>query len=199
MNIFVLSKNPRKAAKWLCDKHINKMIIESCQMLYIAIWVCWWNNHIEDKDPRLNTAPLNSKNQRGFARPKMFINHPCSKWVRESINNYLWLCNHVHEMCLEYQRRYNREHLLYSHVLWLLANIPEQIPKIPLTDFALAMPDVYKKYDTPVKCYRAYYLGDKVRFAKWGYSEIPWWYLKGVLSKDEKFINNNRIIINLSM
>ena len=33
MNIFILDKNPIKAAQLQCDKHVVKMIVESGQML----------------------------------------------------------------------------------------------------------------------------------------------------------------------
>ena len=33
MNIFVLDRNPSRAAHMMCDKHVVKMIIESAQML----------------------------------------------------------------------------------------------------------------------------------------------------------------------
>ena len=36
MNIFVLDKDPREAARMLCDKHVPKMIVESGQMLSTA-------------------------------------------------------------------------------------------------------------------------------------------------------------------
>ena len=36
MNIFVLDKNPIKAAQQHCDKHVVKMIVESGQMLSTA-------------------------------------------------------------------------------------------------------------------------------------------------------------------
>ena len=36
MNIFILDKNPVKAAQMLCDRHIPKMIVESAQMLSTA-------------------------------------------------------------------------------------------------------------------------------------------------------------------
>ena len=39
MNIFVLHWKPRKAARWHVDKHICKMIIETCQLLYTAHWI----------------------------------------------------------------------------------------------------------------------------------------------------------------
>ena len=36
MNIFILDKNPIKAAQLQCDKHICKMIVESAKMLSTA-------------------------------------------------------------------------------------------------------------------------------------------------------------------
>ena len=40
MNIFALSQDPKEAAKAHGDKHVVKMILESCQMLYTAHWIC---------------------------------------------------------------------------------------------------------------------------------------------------------------
>ena len=37
MNIFILDKSPEKSAEFLCDKHVPKMLLESCQMLSTAI------------------------------------------------------------------------------------------------------------------------------------------------------------------
>jgi len=44
------------------------------------------------------------------------------------------------------------------------------------TPFVQAMPEQYKDSD-PVKAYRAYYIGDKVAFAKWNNKRNPpkWW------------------------
>ena len=36
MNIFVLDKSPVQSAIYMCDKHIVKMIVESCQLLSTA-------------------------------------------------------------------------------------------------------------------------------------------------------------------
>ena len=37
MNIFFLSRYPNEAAIALCDKHIPKMFLETCQMLSTAV------------------------------------------------------------------------------------------------------------------------------------------------------------------
>jgi hypothetical protein len=36
MQIFVLDKDPKKAARMLCDKHIVKMVVASAQILSTA-------------------------------------------------------------------------------------------------------------------------------------------------------------------
>jgi hypothetical protein len=57
-----------------------------------------------------------------------------------------------------------------------LNNIPQNINLGDITDFAQAMPDAYKNQDA-VAAYRAYYLGEKARFAKWRMGNIPTWWL----------------------
>ena len=37
MNIFFLNPDPKISAQMLCDKHIPKMLLESCQMLSTAV------------------------------------------------------------------------------------------------------------------------------------------------------------------
>ena len=39
MNIFALHWRQRKAARWHCDKHVVKMLLETVQLLYTAHWV----------------------------------------------------------------------------------------------------------------------------------------------------------------
>ena len=39
MNVFVLDKNPKKAAEYHCNKHVVKMILETCQMMTTACWI----------------------------------------------------------------------------------------------------------------------------------------------------------------
>jgi hypothetical protein len=45
------------------------------------------------------------------------------------------------------------------------------------------MPDKYKDADA-VTAYRAYYIGEKRRFAKWPDGKIPKWYLDGCAEYD---------------
>lgn len=149
MNIFVLDKNPKRAAQMLCDKHISKMILESAQML------CTCNNE------KGNIAPYKSTHK----------NHPCSKWVMSSLGNYNWLLNHSLEICKEFNRRYKKIHKSCNVIKWCEKNKPNfKINK--RTAFVQAMPKEYKQKNA-VKAYREYYLHEKLRFCKWRCSKKP--------------------------
>lgn len=145
MNIFFLSLNPREAARLHCDKHVIKMIIESAQMLYCAHWV------------------LNS-DLPSTAYKKAHMNHPCSKWVRESLTNYLWLCYLAKELCAEYKFRYGeyKTHKTEDHINWLLQNYPPNLAYIGFTVPPQAMPIEYKKPDV-VDAYQTFYRESKMK------------------------------------
>lgn len=154
MNIFILDEDPIIAARSLCDKHICKMLLESGQML-------------------CSIHPAGSSPWR-----RTHYNHPCTIWARTSKSNYEWLAIHGLEICAEYTRRYKKRHKSEDVLIWCAENIPKEIPEGPLTPFAIAIKD--KKYHTgnAVSSYRAYYLGEKSRFAKWRYCQPPEWWTK---------------------
>jgi hypothetical protein len=145
MNIFVLSRCPRTAARLHCDKHVVKMILETAQLLYTA-------HHV------VGTPELPEG-----AYKKTHANHPCALWVRESQANYRWLAELGWWLCKEYQYRYGEQktHKTERHILWLKAHVPA-LPDCPATLVRQAMPDEYKCRD-PVQAYRAYYLESKVK------------------------------------
>lgn len=147
MNIFVLDFEPNKAAQLQCDRHVIKMILESAQMLCSAV-------SVHDKARDVPYKPTH-------------INHPCTIWARETRSNFLWLVKMSKELAVEHQLRYpkSREHKSAS-VIRYCENLSFVIPKGPLTDFAQAMPDVYRN-DCPVAAYQEYYRKDKARFATW--------------------------------
>lgn len=119
MNIFVLDEWPHLAAKDHCDKHVVKMFLESAQMLSTAC--------------RLSGLDVGYK-----ATHK---NHPCSVWVRQSLQNWCWLRELAYCLNEEYKARYNKPH----HKSWLvIESLPEpDLPDIGLTPFAQAMPEQY--------------------------------------------------------
>jgi hypothetical protein len=106
-------------------------------------------------------------------------NHPCAIWSRESLTNYLVLCELGLELCYEYTYRYGRRHKSQDVIEWCVINKPN-IVDIGYTEPPKAMPDEYK-VDSVVESYRNYYRGAKVSFAVWKNREKPFWFEEKVL------------------
>jgi len=154
MNIFVTDSDPIKAAQNLCDKHVPKMVLESCQMLCSVF------------EPGI--APYK----------RTHYNHPCSIWVRTSLENYFWLIEHAWGITEEYTKRFGKLHKCSSVLFWVTENCKKlHFPLKEQTQFVQAMPPEYKVPDDPIMGYRNYYKGAKARFAKWnkGTSAPDWW------------------------
>jgi hypothetical protein len=155
MNIFVLDENPQIAAQMHNDKHVVKMILETAQLLCGVHWVTDSQHLIPYK--------LSHKN------------HPCSIWVRECIENYIWLCDLGLSLCEEYTYRYGKRHKSQDIIEWALVNKPELKENGDITPFALAMPDECKK-TSAVDSYRLYYITHKSNISSWKNRNKPYWY-----------------------
>lgn len=105
-------------------------------------------------------------------------NHPCAKWARASVSNYVWLCQHGIALCKEYTHRYGRIHKSQEIIEACIDHIPS-ISGDEFTDPPQAMPDNYKKSDF-VRAYRAYYIGEKLSFSNWKNREVPDWIVSGI-------------------
>lgn len=150
MNIFFLHSNPRKCARWHGDKHVVKMILESCQLLYTCHWLC-----SPDGPPMLHCAP------NGGYKPT-HRKHPCNLWLLESLDNYIWLVELTRELLLEYKFRYgNKEHKCEEHLQWLYVVHPRNLERRGFTLPRCAMPDEFKISRNPIVCYRLYYKKSK--------------------------------------
>jgi hypothetical protein len=111
-----------------------------------------------------------------------YVNHPCTKWVRESSANYSWAASHFQELALQYELRFGKKHktwLDHGIDLWrtpYFLSWKSLEEKKGLTPFAQAMPDEYKN-ECAVTAYRTYYKNDKKRFARWerGVNPPYWW------------------------
>ena len=163
MNIFILDKDVKKCAQYHCDKHVVKMILETAQLLCGV-------HHMTAHDTAHVPYKLSHKN------------HPCSIWTRESLSNYIYLCELGLELCNEYTYRYGKRHKSLDVILWCIINRPKISDK-GFTEPAKAMPDEYKVEDV-VESYRNYYRGAKMGFAVWKNSHEPKW-LKNNLVEEE--------------
>ena len=164
MNIFFLSSIARNCARYHVDKHVIKMILEACQLLYTCLWI---------HNPKcLKNAPLTKSGSRGYK--KSHENHPSAKWVRESNGNYQWLCELGIELCDEYEYRFDKVHASREHLEWLIKQ-DSGIEKQKCTKMIQVVPEKYID-DFPIRAYRAYYMGEKNYLAKWTRRNTPHWY-----------------------
>lgn len=148
MNIFFLHGDQRVCARMHVNRHVVKMILEYCQMMDTA-----W--HVQD--PHQERFRPHCK--------KAYINHPCTRWVRESRDNYRWLACLALELCREYTFRYGKIHKLHPHICALVSNVPD-LPDNGLTVFPQAMDDQYKR-PQPIDAYRNYYANGKTHLHTW--------------------------------
>ena len=157
MNIFVLDLNIEKCARYHCDQHVVKMILESAQIACTAL------------------------NVRGFTTPykSTHVKHPCVLWAGASFANLQWLKKLARALNREYRYRYRsvRDH----RSLAVIDRIEGMtFASIGLTDFPQAMPERYRVPGDPVAAYRNYYAGEKLRFARWTRRRKPAW-IEGAL------------------
>lgn len=181
MNIFVLDKDPVKAAQLQCDKHVVKMIVESAQMLSTAHRVLDGTmSRIPSKSGKTTVKhyELDDVEADLIYYKAVHYNHPCTLWTMESDSNYRWHWEHLFALCEEYTYRYNKMHKT-EMVMWPLRSAPNNIPKGPMTPFPLAMksnPECMFPED-PVKSYKLFYETKQDRFKmNWTKRPVPEWF-----------------------
>ena len=168
MNLFYLNPNSEASARNLCDKHVPKMLLETCQMLSTAV-----RNqvpHLIKGDTVYKTA---------------YPNHPMTKWVGDSYYNFMWAFTHAKQINAEYNYRFGKIHKserILDTIHRFKQDIHESYCKndnMDMTTIPQCMPDQYKNKDNPVEAYRNYYFHEKKYFAKWekGRSK-PYWFIE---------------------
>lgn len=176
MNRFILDTDPQIAAKYHCDKHVVKMIVEECQMLSSA-------HRILDGIETIGQSKSGRKAKRWTINDERndkvyqatHINHPCTQWSMQTNNNYNWSVCLLEALLKEYTHRYGKSHKC-GELFDILSKPPRNIPVGPLTQFPQAMPNECK-HDNPVYGYRNYYINHKARFAKWTNRSVPEWFI----------------------
>ena len=180
MNLFVLNENPVIAAQEQCDKHINKMVIESAQMLSTTHRMLDGTMYYElsKNNRRVKRYKLTDLREQQLYKAVHF-NHPCTVWTRESLYNYIWHYKHFIALCDEFTHRYGKVHMTDTKLRKVLMAPPFHIPNIERTPFKLAMkskPECMFPED-PVKSYRMYYKTKQSRFKMaWTKRDVPEWF-----------------------
>jgi hypothetical protein len=172
MNIFFLSWKYNECAELYCDQHVVKILLEVVQMLYTAHWT--------NSKPGWNlNAPL-TKNGKSNGYKQAHPKHPTTIWVGSTKANYMWTTKFGMALACEHNRRFRTVHSCSTHILWLFNNPPdvfsqnksqtavyatEGFPR-NLSPPPMCMPVEYHTGNI-VKAYQNYYIGDKLRFARW--------------------------------
>ena len=164
MNIFFLDKTPELSAKYLCDKHVPKMVLETAQMLSTA----YRSLYGEDRY---------TKDLYKIAYP----NHPMTKWVSEHSKNFDWTLLLGCKISNEYKFRFGKYHKSEEIIETLCFAVEDNSftgygMEGDMTTPPQCMPDKYKNKNYVI-AYRNYYMGDKKYIAKWnkGRKQPKWW------------------------
>lgn len=129
MNIFVSDPSPVISARNLDDVRLNKMILESAQLLSTAM-------HVRGA----KITPYKPTH----------INHPCSVWTRATKGNYQWLYQHFVALLSEFYRRRGKLHACHAFTHRLRLGV-DHMPNGDLQTFQnssyyKSMTDVYSAY-----------------------------------------------------
>jgi hypothetical protein len=164
MNRFLIDHHPVAISKQLCDQHIVKMPLEEAQMLCTALW----HHAPEYAEARSLYKPVHQK-------------HPCTLWAMETQANYQFAFQLYAAMLQEYTYRYGKEHGAGRHYHALefgVCKIPEGLIT-PHPQCFSGHDDLKTDERWPIMAYRAFYVVDKLRFARYNKGrEMPFW-MKG--------------------
>lgn len=131
MNIFVTDTCPIASAQALDDVRLNKMIVESAQLLSTALRI------------------------KGVDDPVLYrishTHHPCCHWVRRNRSNFMWLWSHAQAMLNERIIRGSLNQHATTPVIVACMNHVFKIPEAPLEPFHNSSlfkdnPDVIQAY-----------------------------------------------------
>ena len=186
MNIFYLSHNVAECAMWHVDKHVVKMILESCQLLSTARRLIDGVPTIEKRSVGGSSSFRNVKRwslkdypeQEKVIYQATHVTHPSAVWARQSLENYIWLSDLTFALINEYKYRYGKDHKCETVARQLVHPPMKGFPHNGFTEPTPAMPDEYKVSGDSITSYRNYYRGAKARMASWKNRDVPPWYTK---------------------
>jgi len=136
MNIFLVNKNPYVCAQALCDLRLNKMILETGQMLCTA-----YRHYFPDLAQQLDIANNLYK--------ATHENHPCNVWLRQNIHNYIWLIEYFEALDKERFYRCSKFHLTYSKLGVTLTMPINHIPFSEDLNFNFDCSNIYTEHLFP--------------------------------------------------
>ena len=185
VNFFFLDKNPKLNAQYYCDKHVNKIMIEICQLLSNVL-----HNNTNLKPPYKKTTNIP-------------ITLAPYKWANYSKGNYIYLLNLAEALLNEYKFRYDKnEHKTEKVIEWLKDNIPNHFKHKKRTKlFYTKNIDLFHKYiKDDVDCFRYIYVNYKCKNDKWTKREKPKWFdIYNKKSNSEKEFYKKKLLENIKI
>lgn len=174
MNIFYIDRDPEQAARWMVDKHVVKMILETAQLLSTAHRVLDGKQYVDSSSGRRIKRWLLSDDREHILYKATHVNHPSAVWCRTSVSNYIWLSDHFYALLGEYTHRYGKVHKCKS-MAYTLQSPPLNLKEWDETPMLCAMDDKYIISEDPVENYRNYYRQGKKDLHKWTNTFAPNW------------------------
>lgn len=154
MNIFVIDSNTKICAQALDNLRLNKMIVETAQLLSTAIRFHGYSEN--------NIYKSTHKN------------HPCNIWARETNANYIWLLQYMQDLVSERQSRTGKSHKSYE-IFNTLTQGQSLIPKGSLTPWQNCTPHKdLNTFDAYKLTLKNKWINDK-RSPTWTNSHKPSW------------------------
>jgi hypothetical protein len=182
MNIFFLDFNAKMCAQYHNDKHVVKMILETCQLLSTAHRVIdgVLLTGISDSG-RKTTSWILPDGRNDVLYKATHLNHPSAIWVRQSKENYLWLHSLLCELSQEYTYRYGKVHKCEQiGLIDALGKFPNNLKTRGFTEPTPAMDKSYIIENDSIASYRNYYQNAKQHLASWSGKinsrNIPEWF-----------------------
>ena len=145
MQLFYLDHDPENIAKYHCDIHLNKQILETAQMLSTA--------------HRIHDSKISKLVYR-----KTHENHPTNVWIRSTKANYEFAYNVFDSLCCEYIERFLKIHLTCKKLLSILKEVPSGIADGSFTHPPQAINEVLFpgcRCEDTVEAYRKYYIAKR--------------------------------------
>lgn len=162
MNIFFLDPDPTVAARYACDAHVCKMVLESAQIMSTVHWVADCSRAESLYGGSVIYAPTHPS-------------HPSVLWAARSLSNWRWLRDHC--LSLSDERLHRFPHYNHHNSSAVAFHMPEPgIDDLGLTEFAVGFRSGLAYPGDVVQAYRLYYKREKSHLAAWTKRGRPeWW------------------------
>lgn len=182
MNIFAVDRDPVISAKSLCNTHVRKMFLESCNILLFPF-----------KEMNFKLPVTKTGNEIRLSHR----NHPATLWALSNYTNYLWLLTHTEELRNQCRARYKEKYYTEVYFNFIEENLIKAQSNFftclgSLTPFARCFGQfklVLEEVPDTIEAYRKFYNLDKKDFAFWPSADsIPEWWQDRT---NPKFVDKN--------